>query len=232
MNQDYIDWLYGLSAPMVALNKECGASYTSPFFFPEDKYTDLKKDWDIDSRETLLAMVFNMVDDGHAPALSNHYFMYPRLSAIDWLKYTEKHTDYQKVLLELVEKSYLECGVGGIRSWDYARMGYILRNGTTNKFITEPEALWIFYRIALRAQYYYSSWQSYYSGWFIGYQYWKSLSNKENLEILRCELCRSSQVWTMNKLYNNEDSPHHHLPWYIEIEELEKPESLMEYDWS
>lgn len=232
MNQDYIDWLYGLSAPMVALNKESGASYTSPFFFPGYEYIDMQKDWGIHSRETLLAMVFNMVDDGHATALSKHYFMYPRLSALDWLNYTEKQSDYDKVLLEFVEQTYSECGAGGIRSWDYARMGYILRNGITNKFITEEEALWILYRIGLRAQYYYSSWQSYFSGWFVGYQYWESLTNKEDLERLRCDLCRSSQTWTMTKLYTDENSPYHHLPWHIEIEELEKPESLMEYAWS
>lgn len=232
MHQDCTDWLFGLSAPMVALNKEEGASYTSPYFYPERNYTDMKKDWGIDSRESLLSMIFDMVDDGHAPALSKHYFMYPRLTAPHWLKYIEKHCDYDKVLIEYVEKTYSECGVGGIRSFDYARMGYLLRNGTSNMFITEDEALWIFYRIALRAQHYYSSWQSYFSGWFIGYQYWESLSNKEDLEQLRCELCRSSRNWTMSKLYSNEDSPYHHLPWYIELEEIEKPQSLMEYAWS
>ncbi|OCG00451.1 DUF1266 domain-containing protein [Gilliamella sp. wkB112] len=232
MDQNYIDWLYGLSAPMVALNKEHGASYTSPFFFPDRDFVNMNDDWGIDSRESLLEMVFNMVDNGHATALTPYYFMYDRLPEYKWLEYCQSQTDYQKVLLKMAEQTFSECGVGGIRAWDYARMGYILRNGTTNKYITEQEALWIFSRIASRSQYYYKSWKHYFSGWLVGYQYWKSLSNDKNLDILRCELSRMSKINIISMLNSDEDSPCNRLPWFIDIEELEKPESLMEYDWS
>lgn len=232
MDQNYIDWLYGLSAPMVALNKEHGASYTTPFLFPKRNFVAMDDDWGINSRESLLELVFRMVDDGHASPLSPHYFMFSRLSEQAWQEYCQTHTDYQKVLLEMVEQTYSECGFGGIRSWDYARMGYILRNGTTNKYITEQEALWIFSRIALRSQYYYKTWKHYFAGWLIGYHYWKSLSNDENLDILRCELSRSNRINIIAMLNSDEDSPSNRLPWFIDIEELEKPESLMEYDWS
>lgn len=50
----------------------------------------------------------------------------------------------------------------------------------------------------------------------VGFQFWESLNNKENLELLYCELTRASQV----------------PPWYIDIKKLEKPEPLMGYDWS
>lgn len=232
MEQQHIDWLYGLSAPMVARNKEYGASYTSPFLFPDRDFVDMNEDWGINSRESLLDLVFRMVDDGHAPALSSYYLMYNRLTEYEWFEYYQKQTDYQKVLLEMVEKTASECGSGGIRSWDYARMGYILRNGTTNQYITEDEALWIFSRIAQRAQYYYRSWEHYFAGWFIGHHYWKSLSNDDNLKVLRCTFSRSTITQVMAILALDKDSPSNALTWYIELEELEKPESLKEYDWS
>ncbi|OCG06974.1 hypothetical protein A9G13_08280 [Gilliamella sp. wkB178] len=232
MDQNYIDWLYGLSAPMVALNKECGASYTGPCIFPEDEFVDMSKDWGISSRENLFDRVFGMIDDGHATALSHYYFMYDRLPEYKWLAYCQSQNDYQNVLLTLVEQTFSECGVGGIRAWDYARMGYILRNGITNKYITEQEALWIFSRMALRSQYYYKTWKQYFAGWFVGYHYWKTLGDNQNLEILGYELSKSSRTHIMSILNTDEDSPCNRLPWFIDIEELEKPESLMEYDWS
>ncbi|OCG77668.1 DUF1266 domain-containing protein [Gilliamella sp. Occ4-3] len=232
MNQDCVDWLYGLSAPMVVINIENGASYTSPFFYPDRDFVDMKESWAIDSRETLLNCVFGMVDDGHASALSKYYLMYSRLSEFDWYDHYQEQDDYQKVLLDFVKQTFSVCGTAGIRSWDYARMGYILRNGTTNKYITEQEALWILSRIGLRCQYYYRNWHHYFTGWFVGYQYWISLNSKEDLETLRCELTRASRAHTMANLHEDKDAPHNRLSWYIDIEELEKPESLMEYDWS
>ncbi|OCG23503.1 hypothetical protein A9G45_12160 [Gilliamella sp. HK2] len=232
MNQDCVDWLYGLSAPMVALNKRYGASYTSPSFFPDRTFVDMESDWGIDSRQALLNCVFNMVDDGHAPILSRYYSMYSRFSESEWCDYCQAQDDYQKVLLAFVEQTFCVCGYGGIRSWDYARMGYLLRNGTTNKYISEEEALWIFSRIAARSQYFYRSWHHYSAGWAIGFQYWETLNNKEDLEALRCELTRASQTHTMKILISDKDSPCNRLPWYTEIDELEKPESLAEYDWS
>ena len=232
MNQDSIDWLYGLSAPMVALNKDNGASYTSAYFIPERDFVDLNESWGINSRETLLNCVFDMVDDGHATLLSRYYSRYCRSSEADWRNYCQDQNDYQKVLMKFVEQTFCVCGIGGIRSWDYARMGYILRNGTTNKYITEDEALWIFTKIASRSQYFYKSWHNYFAAWSVGFQFWESINNKEDLEALRCELTRASQTRTMKILINDEDSPCNRLPWYIDIEELEKPESLREYDWS
>lgn len=233
MDQNYIDWLYGLSAPMVALNKEYGASYTSPFFFPDRDFVDMNDDWGIDSRNSLLEMVFKMVDNGHAPALSRYYFMYARLFEHEWIEYCRTLTDYQKVLIEMVEQTSSVCGTGGIRAWDYARMGYILRNGTTNKYISEQEALWIFSRIGLRAQYYFKTWHHYFASYYIGFHYWKSLNDDDqNLDTLRCKLSRTLRTHTMAILRSDEESPCNRLPWLIDIEELEKPESLMEYDWS
>ncbi|OCG16667.1 hypothetical protein A9G09_02465 [Gilliamella sp. wkB292] len=232
MNQDIIDWLYGLSAPMVVLHKDKGASYTSPFFYPQQDFVDMSESWGIDSRETLLNCVFDMVDDGHASTLSQYYFIYSRYAEFDWCNYYNEQTDYQKVLLDFVKQTFPICGVASIRSWDYARMAYILRNGITNKYITEQEALWILFRIGIRAQYYYSSWQHYFTSWFIGYQYWISLNNKENLELLRCELSRASNAHTMTNLYSDLQAPFNRLPWFIDLDDQQKPESLMEYQWS
>ncbi|OCG21108.1 hypothetical protein A9G11_09235 [Gilliamella sp. wkB108] len=232
MDQNYIDWLYGLSAPMVALNKEYGASYTGPNLFPDREFVKMDDDWGIDSRESLFECVFRMIDAGHAPALSQYYFLYDRLPQYKWLEYSQSKTDFQKVLLEMVEQTFTECGVGGIRAWDYSRMGYILRNGITNKYITEQEALWILYRMALRSQYYYKTWQQYFAGHFFGYFYWKTLRDEPSLDVLRYNLSRAYQMQSMTELQTDANSPCNRLPWFIDIEELEKPESLMEYDWS
>lgn len=231
MEQDYIDWLYGLSAPMVILNKRYGASYTSPFFYPNDDFIDLKESWEIDSRETLLDCVFTMIDDGHAPLLSEFYSKYSQLSEFDWLSFYERQTDYHKVILKFVEQTFPICNIAGIRSWDYARMAYLLRLGTTNKYVTEEECLWILHRIGLRSTYFYQSWQHYLVSWFIGLQYWNNLQIKDDLEKLRCELSRSSNVTSMANLYEDKQAPFNRLPWFIDIEKFEKPESLREYDW-
>lgn len=231
VSQDFIDWLYALSAPMVMLNKKNGAIFTSPYVFPDDTFIDLSENWEINSRETFLKQIFDLVDDGPAQFISQLYFKYSRFSEIEWLKYCEEQTDIQKIILKYVEQTFPACGVAGIRSWDYVRAAYLIRIGTTNKYVTEQEALWILNRISLRARCFYESWQHYHIGWFIGHRY-RQTWGIEDLEQLHCQLTRTSQRHVMAELYTDKTLPYNLLPWFINIEELEKPTSLMEYDWS
>lgn len=232
MNQQILDWLYGLCAPMVVVNKEYGASYTGPFCFPNLEFVDMKDDWGIDSRESLLQCVFRMVDDGLASSLSIYYNIYHHLPEYKWLDFYQNQGDFEKVLLDMVAQTYSECGQGGIKGWDYARMVYVIRNGTTNKYITEQEAIWLLSRIAVRAQYFYNSWENYFSSWFIGRHYWKALDKKDNLPSFRCVLTRSSSIHLITMLKTDQDSPSNLLPWFLDIPNIEKPEALKEYDWS
>ncbi len=41
------------------------------------------------------------------------------------------------------------CGEGGIRSWDYVRMGFLCRMGVLNEWLTEEESLLLFRLVAV-----------------------------------------------------------------------------------
>lgn len=233
MDQQYIHWLYGLSAPMVALNSAYGASFTLPSFYNDDEFVDLKESWNISSREELLDTIFRMTDDGHAEALSEGYFLRGRMLQSEWQDYLENQNAYQRVLLGFVSATSALCGSGGIRAWDIARMSFLSRIGVLDKYLTEQESLWIHFRLALRARYYYSSWQTYCAGYLFGRRYWQSLDIDEP-ELLCCALDQKGQANSglMKELTEHKDSPLVNLPWYIDFEEIEKPESLQGGDWS
>ncbi len=58
-------------------------------------------------------------------------------------------------LCRFVADTAVCCGEGGIRSWDYVRMGFLCRMGVLNEWLTEEESLWLQSRIQLRALSYY-----------------------------------------------------------------------------
>lgn len=233
MNQQYIHWLYGLSAPMVALNSAYGASFVLPSFYSDDEFVDLKDSWNIRTRQELLDTIFRMTEDGHAEALAEGYFLRGRMLQSEWQEYCENKNEYQQVLLNYIAGTSALCGSGGIRSWDIARMSFLARIGVLDKFITEQESLWLHFRLALRARYYYSSWQTYCAGYLFGRCYWQNLDIDEPT-LLHCALSQKglANSGLMKVLTEHQNSPLVCLPWYIDFEEIEKPDSLKEIDWS
>ena len=81
------------------------------------------------------------------------------------------------------------CGEGGIKAWDYVRMGFLSRMGVLNNWLSEEESLWIQSRIHLRALRYYRNWRQYFAGYTFGRQYWQSPED-DNLQLLREFLAR------------------------------------------
>lgn len=237
MDQQYQHWLYALSAPMVALNIEYGASYTAPDFYPNDSSLDLKESWDIESRESLFDTVTRMIDHGHADELSYPYYLWHQLTPNRWRDYSAHQEESRQVLLEFVADTALMCGSGGIRAWDLCRMSFLCRIGVLNQWITEQESLWFHCRIAQRARHYYASWQEYASGFLIGRTFWLSIS-EEQPELKRYALnskgTLDSNMTISRHLFTEPNSPYQHLIWEMDPAELEmeKPQSLQEVDWS
>ncbi|WP_413530985.1 DUF1266 domain-containing protein [Rahnella inusitata] len=226
-------WLLALSAPMVAINAGPGAAYDCDKFYPFDTSVDLSESWGIDSREQLFEMILRMIDNGHAEDLAHYFRLWHRLSLTEWQNYAAHQTSDVQVLLALVSDSAVMCGDGGIRAWDLARMGFLCRIGLLNGWITSEENLWLHSRLAVRARYYYTSWQRYNAGFIIGRLYWQSLSTSEadaRRYAFSIDAGGTTNIELMRQLYTHPESPISQLPWYIAMNEIDKPASLPEMD--
>lgn len=227
-------WLYGLSAPMVAINRHLDASYTSPQFYLDDETVDLSASWQIGNRDDLLALVIRMADNGHAEGVSEAYFLFSRFLPTRWRAYVEQQTPRQQAILSYVALTGAQCGDGGIRAWDLARMSFLCRLGVLNGWITEQESLWLHNRLAQRARHYYASWANYYAAFIVGRCYWLTLG-EENVEMLRIGLTQKGDEKVNQRLtgylYTDDMSPINSLIWYVPLDEFEKPASLQGVDW-
>lgn len=226
-------WLLALSAPMVAINAGPGAAYDCDQFYPFDTRVDLSESWGIDSREQLFEMLLRMIDDGHAQDLAHYFRLWHRLSLSEWQDYAAQQTPEVQVLLALVAETAVVCGDGGIRAWDLARMSFLCRIGLLNGWITPEENLWLHTRMAVRARYYYMSWQRYNAGFITGRLYWQSLSAPDadtRRYALSTDAGSNTNIELMRQLYTHPESPIHHLPWHIAPIEMDKPTSLPEMD--
>jgi len=235
IDQQYQHWLFALSAPMVALNVEHGATYESPQFYPDSDKIDLNDSWGIDNREQLLAMIVRMVDEGHADDLARHYDLWHRLSPSDWQQHCEGYPAEMQPILAMVAESAAQCGFGGIKAWDLARMSFLCRLGQLNGWLTAKENLWYHTRLAARARYYYSSWPQYFAGFMHGRSYWLVLNveETESKDYLFSQLGKyPSNLGLMSELYSSPESPLSQLEWYVDRQEMQKPTSLNKEDWS
>lgn len=233
------NWMYALSAPMVAINKQCGAEFFLPSFFNDilDVPEMLRRDWSINDRQQLLIMIQDMTDNGHATHLAGSYQYFNQASPSQWQQFCiTAETDYQKFFNQFVEKTAMACGTGGILAWDLGRMGFLIRCGLLLNWLTYQESLWLHWRLTLRARYYYTSWHSYYSAFYYGRIYWLTCS-QETLEELenaldQCTYQSTTNADILHHLFKGANSPSFILPWYIDLHEIDKPSSLKEFDWS
>lgn len=224
-------WLWALSAPMAALNP--GAGYDDPAFC-DDAYINLKNSWGIDDRQELFGMLRRMTDDGHAKHLSAAYLAWQRCLPSEWPALLQRLELRERVLHEFASRTFDSCGAGGILSWDYGRMGFLLRCGVRNQWIDLVESQWLHTRLAVRAQFHYDSWMAYFHGFLIGRAFWCCQSKSD--EALAFELDRQGQT-THNLLIArgmDQNIPQFlpDLPWQMEIELPPRPASLKEFDWS
>ncbi|MFC0226884.1 DUF1266 domain-containing protein [Serratia aquatilis] len=235
MEQQYCHWLMALSAPMVALNADNGATFDTPTFYPFATTVDLKSSWGITSRVELINMVIRMADEGHARHLARYYFLWHRISPKQWQEHLEQQPAEEQVLMQIVADTAAICGDGGIRSWDLGRLGFLCRIAHCNGWFTAEENLWFHSRLALRARHFYANWESYYAAFLVGRAYWQSL-NQDTPEQQQYAFCHFSgkqvDINLLRQLYCHTDSPVKHLPWHIDCHEIDKPASLEEVDWS
>lgn len=224
-------WLCALSAPMAALNP--GAGYDDPAFCDDD-YIDLKDSWGIDNRQQLFDMIERMADHGHATHLAEAYLAWQRCLPSEWQALLDSLEPRERILHEFACRTFGSCGPGGILSWDYGRMGFLLRCAVRNQWIDLAESNWLHSRLAVRAQYHYGSWMAYFNGFLVGRTFWSCLSKSD--DELAFELDRQGQsshnLLIARGLDRNIPQFLADLPWQIELDLSQRPESLKEFDWS
>ncbi|WP_085579539.1 MULTISPECIES: DUF1266 domain-containing protein [unclassified Pseudomonas] len=224
-------WLFALSAPMAALNP--GAGYADPAFC-DDQYIDLQRSWRINDRAQLLDMLDGMTDGGHARHLAPAYRAWQRCLPSEWQALLDTLEPRERILHEFASRTFGSCGPGGILSWDYGRMGFLLRCGVRNLWIDEAESLWLHSRLAVRAQFHYGSWLAYFNGFMVGRSFWGCLDNPD--DELAHELDRQGQnantALIAKGLGQNMPVFLADLPWHLDLDLPPRPASLEAFDWS
>lgn len=228
MEESQCRWLYALSAPMVALNPRAG--YFEPAFYASPEPIDLNCSWGINSRQQLLDML-SMADTGHARHLNEAYWQWSRCFPSEWQCLLQDLSVRERVLYEFASRTFAECGQGGIRAWDLARMGFLLRCALRNQWVTADESLWLHWRMALRARAHYCSWNHYFNGFLVGRAFW--MCESDGAEQLRYALdcqgsdegCRVIAGALVSRLFDD-------LPWDLPLDSPVRPTSLGSFEWS
>lgn len=163
--------LFALSTPMEIRNECCLPSHSSPKMYLGTCFFDLSSSWGIDDRDDLLRIIHRMIENGHAARLAGFYHRWFRYSPCEWRDYLAELNEQGQAYAQFVASTAECCGEGGIKAWDYVRMGFLSRMGVLNNWLSEEESLWIQSRIHLRALRYYSNWRQYFAGYTFGRQY-------------------------------------------------------------
>lgn len=227
-------WLYALSAPMVALNANSDPSYTSASFYTRPTNVGLDQSWGLHNRQELLEMVRRMTGYGHAGELEPAYRQWARCLPSEWQALLDTLSPRDRTCYEYASRTYGECGPGGIQAWDLGRMGFVLRCSVLKGWLDEQDSLWLHSRLAVRARYYYDSWNQYVAAFLVGRAYWKCLSNSdENLgHALDRQGSFADNLGITHELFREARSLFAELPWGMPLTFPERPPSLQEFDWS
>lgn len=144
--------LFALSTPMEIRNECCLPSHSSPKMYLGTCFFDLSSSWGIDDRDDLLRTIHRMIENGHAARLAGFYHRWFRYSPCEWRDYLAELNEQGQAYAQFVASTAECCGEGGIKAWDYVRMGFLSRMGVLNNWLSEEESLWIQSRIHLRAR--------------------------------------------------------------------------------
>ena len=107
------------------------------------KEFDLSSSWGINNRDDLIQTIYQMTDDGHANDLAGLYLTWHRSSPEEWKALIAGGSERGLIYTQFVAQTAMCCGEGGIKAWDYVRMGFLSRVGVLNKWLTEDESLWL-----------------------------------------------------------------------------------------
>ena len=152
MNKEEQYLLFALSTPMEILNQGCKPAHDSPKMYTGIKEFDLSSSWGINNRDDLIQTIYQMTDDGHANDLAGLYLPWHRSSPEEWKALIAGGSERGLIYTQFVAQTAMCCGEGGIKAWDYVRMGFLSRVGVLNKWLTEDESLWLQSRVYIRAQ--------------------------------------------------------------------------------
>ncbi|WP_312935206.1 DUF1266 domain-containing protein [Pseudomonas sp.] len=230
MDENAQHWLHLMSAPIAALN---GASFTAAEYYEGEDKADLERGWGISNREQLLDAL-GMADNGHALELAEAYWQFERSLPEQWQRRLDALSPRERIKYDYAARTFPDCGPGGTRAWDLARMGFLLRNGVKKALITRDESLWLHLRLAMRARHYYNHWDSYIAGYLVGKALWNVSECSD--EQLHAELQRQgSEHWNRCIILNlrlGAEQWFVDVPWDMPLPEIERPESLPEDCWS
>lgn len=147
MNKEEQYLLFALSAPMEILNQGCKPAHDSPKMYTGIKEFDLSSSWGINNRDDLIQTIYQMTDDGHANDLAGLYLTWHRSSPEEWKALIAGGSERGLIYTQFVAQTAMCCGEGGIKAWDYVRMGFLSRVGVLNNWLTEEESLWLQSRV-------------------------------------------------------------------------------------
>lgn len=151
MNKEEQYLLFALSAPMEILNQGCKPAHDSPKMYTGIKEFELSSSWGINNRDDLIQTIYQTTDDGHANDLAGLYLTWHRSSPEEWKALIAGGSERGLIYTQFVAQTAMCCGEGGIKAWDYVRMGFLSRVGVLNKWLTEEESLWLQSRVYVRA---------------------------------------------------------------------------------
>lgn len=183
MNKEEQYLLFALSAPMEIFNQGCKPAHDSPKMYTGIKEFELSSSWGINNRDDLIQTIYQMTDDGHANDLAGLYLTWHRSSPEEWKALIAGGSERGLIYTQFVAQTAMCCGEGGIKAWDYVRMGFLSRVGVLNKWLTEEESLWLQSRVYVRAHHYYHSWMHYFSAYSLGRLYWQSSQCEDNTSL-------------------------------------------------
>ncbi|ELD3164986.1 DUF1266 domain-containing protein [Salmonella enterica] len=217
--------LFALSSPMEVLNEDCLPSHSSPKMYLGVKRFDLESSWGIENRDELLQTISRMTDDGHATQLEWLYRRWFRYAPQEWQEYTDALDEGDRIYARFVADTAVCCGEGGIRSWDYVRMGFLCRMGVLNEWLTEEESLWLQSRIYARAYYFYDGWTQYFAAYSLGRLYWQAKGDTIQAYFAHLKY-DASGARMFNELTSTTESYYAQLPWRPLNEQPTCPETL------
>lgn len=139
MNKEEQYLLFALSAPMEILIQGCKPAHDSPKMYTGIKEFELSSSWGINNRDDLIQTIYQMTDDGHANDLAGLYLTWHRSSPEEWKALIAGGSERGLIYTQFVAQTAMCCGEGGIKAWDYVRMGFLSRVGVLNKWLTEEE---------------------------------------------------------------------------------------------
>lgn len=227
MDKDEQYLLFALSTPMEVLYSGNKPSHSSPAMYTGIPRVDLSDSWNINNREDLIQTIYQMIDGGHATDLAPLYTRWFTLSPRQWREFTAQLSEQGQIYTRFVAETAVCCGRGGIKAWDYVRMGFLCRMGVLNKWLTEEESLWLQSRVYERAHYFYHSWMQYFAAYSLGRLYWQA-DNEDIQKYFTLLQYDISGGRMFNELVSNTESYYAQLPWRALAEQPACPETLKE----